>query len=146
MFKNLIKFSSIILIIFLSSCENNKDVLFDQISNTNLYKRPYFVCRDKLYVDENRNFTLTLYSIGTIQSATKGIIKGTFLPNGEIKFNTRKSFDGFTFEDNYEISTFEDKSYPYIRFKANYKNNLKGGYSTAFMDFQIPKNGCQQGY
>ncbi len=51
-----------------------------------LYQGPYFVCRENLVIQKDNKFTLTLYSIGTLESADKAIIKGVLNNDGTIQF------------------------------------------------------------
>ena len=38
-------------------------------------QRPYFVCRDMLYIDNNKNFTYTSYSVGHLQVLTNILLQ-----------------------------------------------------------------------
>ena len=140
--RKIIFLTSFLFIVLITSCVNELESLKEKkMINVNLYKKPYFVCRDILYIDNNKNFTLTTYSIGTLASADKYIITGT-LDNGKIEFTSSKKYGGFTLKDNYEILSQGDK--PYIRFKVSYKDNWRGGYSTSSIDFQ--RSECEPGY
>ena len=144
------KIITIIFICILAiSCTKEK---FPQsLINKTLYESPYFICRDNLIVDENYNFTLTNYSIGTLSSADKYIIKGKFIDGNKVVFNGSNVADGNTFNENVEIieSDFgpQDIKYPIVRFKINYWNVTKGQNDNGVMDFAIPKSGeCEPGY
>jgi hypothetical protein len=144
------KIMTIILISILSiSC--TKEKFPKSLINKTLNVSPYFVCRNNLIVDENYNFTLTTYSIGTLSSADKYIIKGKFIENNKVVFDGSNVADGNTFNENVEVfeSDFgpQDTKYPTVRFKFNYWNVTKGQNDIGVMDFAIPKNGeCEPGY
>lgn len=144
------KLTLIILLSFLAiSC--TKDKFPESLFNKTLYESPYFVCRNNLIVDENMNFTLTTYSIGTLSTADKYIIKGKFVDGNKIEFNGSNVADGFVFSDNFEIikSDFgpQDIKYPIVRLKFNYWNVTKGQNDIGVMDFAIPKSGnCSPSY
>lgn len=144
------KIITIILISILSiSC--TKEKFPKSLINKTLNVSPYFVCRNNLIVDENYNFTLTTYSIGTLSSADKYIIKGKFIENNKVVFDGSNVVDGNTFNENVEVfeSDFgpQDIKYPIVRFKFNYWNVTKGQNDVGVMDFAIPKNGeCEPGY
>lgn len=144
------KIMTIILISILSiSC--TKEKFPKSLINKTLNVSPYFVCRNNLIVDENYNFTLTTYSIGTLSSADKYIIKGKFIENNKVVFDGSNVADGNTFNENVEVfeSDFgpQDTKYPIVRFKFNYWNVTKGQNDIGVMDFAIPKNGeCEPGY
>lgn len=145
------KITIIILIcIFTISC--TKEEKFPKsLINKKLYESPYFICRNSLIVDDNFNFTLTTYSIGTLNSADKYIIKGKFIDGNKLVFNGSNIANGNTFNENIEIieSDFgpQDIKYPIVRLKFNYWNVTKGQNDTGVMDFAIPKSGeCEPGY
>jgi hypothetical protein len=122
-----------------------------KLINKRIYESPYFICRNNLIVDNNYNFILTTYSIGTLDSADKFIIKGKFLEGNKVVYNGSNLADGFAFTENVEIfeSDFgpQDIKYPIVRFKFNYWNVTKGQNDVGTMDFAVPKNGeCEPGY
>jgi len=51
-----------------------------------LYQAPYFVCRENLIIQKDNKFTITFYSIGTLASADKAVIKGKLNDDGTINF------------------------------------------------------------
>lgn len=51
-----------------------------------LYQAPYFVCRENLIIQKDNKFTITFYSIGTLESADKAVIKGKLNDDGTISF------------------------------------------------------------
>jgi len=140
--KKIIFLTPLLFILLFTSCTNELESLKEKkMINVNLYKRPYFVCRDKLVIDYDKNFTLTTYSIGTLASADKYVVTGT-LNNGKIEFTSSEKYGGFTLNDNYKIVSDGNKSF--ISFKISYKDNYKGGYSTSSINFQ--RSGCTSGY
>lgn len=148
-FKNM-KLKVLLILIIVTSCA--KEEIFPKLLiNKTLYLDPYFVCRNNLIVDENYNFILTTYSIGTLNSADKYIITGKFIEGNKVIFNGSNVANGNTFNEDIEIfeSDFgpHDTKYPIIRLKFNYWNVTKGSNDIGIMDFAVPKNGeCEPGY
>lgn len=142
---------SIIIIFILAISCKNEEIFPKSLINKTLYKSPYFVCRDNLIVDKNYNFILTTYSIGTLSSADKYVIKGKFVDGNKVIYNGSNIADGETFDENIEFieSDFgpQNIKYPIVRFKYNYWNVSKGKNDIGVMDFAIPKNGnCEPSY
>tara|TARA_R110002050_G_scaffold288470_1_gene440462 strand:- start:1402 stop:1851 length:450 start_codon:yes stop_codon:yes gene_type:complete len=140
-----------ISILVISCAEEKKEIFPKSLINKTLYLSPYFVCRNNLIVDENYNFILTTYSIGTLSSADKYIIKGKFIKGNKVVFNGSNVAGGFTYTENVDIFKSEfgshDMQYPIVRFKANYWNVTKGENDVGIMDYAVPKNGkCEPGY
>lgn len=125
-------------------CTSNDDLL-KSLLNTRMYEKPYFVCRGNLIINNDLEFVLTQYSMGTLESADKYIITGKLI-NGKIQFTSSNVYDGFTLQDTYEIMTNYGDNKPFIRFKKGYKDNWQGGYKISSMDFQKAEEGCREGY
>lgn len=145
------KIITIIIISVLSISCAKQEKFPKSLINKRLYVSPYFICRDNLIVDNDYNFTLTTYSIGTLNSADKYIIKGKFIEGNKVIYNGSNIADGYTFNENVEVfeSDFgpQDIKYPIVRFKFNYWNVTKGQNDIGTMDFAVSKNGgCEPGY
>lgn len=63
-----------------------------ELLNRPLYESPYFVCRDNIVIDDNLNFSYTIFSIGTMASAEQAIIKGKLNLDGSITFSGSNQF------------------------------------------------------
>jgi hypothetical protein len=142
---------SIIILFILSISCTNEEKFPKSLINKTLYKSPYFICRYNLIVDKNYNFILTTYSIGTLSSADKYIIKGKFVDGNKVIYSGSNIVDGETFDENIEFieSDFgpQNIKYPIVRFKFNYWNVSKGKNDIGIMDFAVPKNGaCEPSY
>lgn len=118
--------------------------------NKPLYESPYFVCRDNLFIDNDLNFTYTIYSIGTMSTAGQTIVKGKLNSDGSITFNGSNKYQ---FQENYmptEIlakwdlnnSCYGDAKC--ISLYSKFFNTLKGGYEVSNHGFSTEK--CTPGY
>lgn len=145
------KIITIIIISVLSISCAKQEKFPTSLINKRLYMLPYFVCRDNLIVDKDYNFTLTTYSIGTLNSADKYVIKGKFIEGNKVVYNSSNQADGYTFLENVEFyenpSGPQNNKYPIVRFNFNYWNVTRGQNDIGIMDFSISKNGgCEPGY
>jgi hypothetical protein len=140
-----------VVLTFCISCSHKEEKFPTSLINKRLYMLPYFVCRDNLIVDKDYNFTLTTYSIGTLNSADKYVIKGKFIEGNKVVYNSSNQADGYTFLENVEFyenpSGPQNNKYPIVRFNFNYWNVTRGQNDIGIMDFSISKNGgCEPGY
>jgi len=94
---------TILFICFLTISCTKEEKFPKSLINKTLYLSPYFVCRDNLVVDENYNFTLTTYSIGTLNSADRYVITGKLVEGNKLIFNGSNVANGNTFNENIEI-------------------------------------------
>lgn len=152
--------------LFLTSCNNSHDgdttsfpsdavqeqeeVFPVEFLNKPLYLSPYFVCRDNIVIDDNLNFTYTTYSIGTMASADKAIIKGRLNIDGSITFSGDNYYH---FSEDYKpteiLSKWNLNSSCYgdakcLSLFSRSFNTLNGSYQETSVDFSTME--CTPGY
>ena len=137
-----------------SSSKNNKpetDVKHEIPSdfyNTTLYLEPYFICRENFILDKERTFTYTTYSVGTISTAEKAIIKGELNSNGTISFigsNDYKFVEDYKPTEilsKWDIGKYGDTKV--INLYSKWFNTLTGSYEETSISFAHEQ--CEPGY
>jgi hypothetical protein len=137
-----------------SSSKNNvsetdiKHKIPSDFYNTTLYLKPYLVCRDNFILNKDRTFTYTLYSIGTIATAEKAIIKGKLNINGTISFI---GSNDYKFAEDYEpteiLSKWDIGKYGdtnVINLYSKSFNTINGSYEENSVSFAHEQ--CEPGY
>lgn len=127
---------------------NSFDIPTNLINKT-LYTNPY-LCRNTLFINENYEFERVIHSIGNLSTSDKMVIRGKFLPNGEIIFYSENEWyfrgyiketymeDTWVLEKRYEGITLSDYSY------QNTGNRYSTGYSSSDKTYSIEE--CVSGY
>lgn len=115
----------------------------------NLYEAPYFICRETLVIQKNNTFTLTVFSIGTMATADKAVIKGKFNENGTITFFGNSQYQ---FSEDYKPTKLLSKwdvgsccgDKKVINLYTTYFNTINGKEEESIKMFGAEK--CEPGY
>ena len=155
-----------LILILLSSCEDTNKAESQTTAETNpepiankfpteflnkpLYVSPYFVCRDNIFIDNDLNFTYTIYSIGTMASAEQAIVKGKLNSDGSITFNgsNKYQFQGYYMPaeilNKWDIN---NSCYGSAKcFSVYVQINNQRTQRTEVYDISFTTDECQQGY